>query len=67
MLFRGGVDLGLRLGLVRDGTVHCPGDRQVYLDLSFFQEMVTASRPPATSRAYVIAHEVGTTSRTSSA
>src|SRR5262249_21451204 len=39
---------------------YCPNDQQVYLDLSFFQEMDTRFHATGDfARAYVIAHEVG--------
>ena len=60
VLFSRGVQSACGMTSSAMGPFYCPGDRKVYLDLSFFADMqrklgVTGEF----ARAYVIAHEVG--------
>ena len=60
VLFSGAVQSACGQATSAVGPFYCPGDRQVYIDLDFFQEMQARLGGGGDfAEAYVIAHEVG--------
>jgi len=60
VLFSGAVQSACGFAQAAMGPFYCPGDRKVYIDLSFFEDMKNRFQAPGDfAQAYVIAHEVG--------
>ena len=60
VLFRGYQQTACGAGQSAMGPFYCPGDKKVYIDLSFFDTLSQQLGAPGEfARAYVIAHEVG--------
>ncbi len=60
VLFRERVQSACGFASAATGPFYCPGDSQVYLDVSFFKQMEQDLNAPGDlAQAYVIAHEVG--------
>ncbi|MGA0611820.1 KPN_02809 family neutral zinc metallopeptidase [Caldimonas sp. KR1-144] len=60
VLFRGVTPTACGHGQSAMGPFYCPGDKQVYIDLEFFETLKRQLGAPGDfAQAYVIAHEVG--------
>ncbi|MDH3923410.1 MAG: zinc metallopeptidase [Xanthomonadales bacterium] len=59
-IYTGGINTACGMGSAQMGPFYCPGDRKVYIDLSFYDELENTFQAPGDfAQAYVIAHEVG--------
>ncbi|WP_417542640.1 KPN_02809 family neutral zinc metallopeptidase [Methylophaga thalassica] len=60
ILFRGVVNSACGSAHSAMGPFYCPADQQVYIDLSFYDQLKNQFKAPGDfAQAYVIAHEVG--------
>lgn len=60
VLFRDVVQSACGSASAASGPFYCPGDHQVYIDLSFYEDLQTRFQAPGDfAMAYVIAHEIG--------
>jgi hypothetical protein len=60
VLFRDAVQSACGNASSASGPFYCPGDQELYIDLSFYQELEERFKAPGDfAMAYVVAHEVG--------
>ncbi len=60
VLFRGSVASACGSANAASGPFYCPGDRKLYIDLSFYEDLQNQLKAPGDfPMAYVVAHEVG--------
>ena len=60
VLFSGAVQSACGFAQAAVGPFYCPADHQLYIDLSFYQELHSRFGAPGDfAQAYVVAHEVG--------
>lgn len=60
ILFSEGVNSACGMASSAVGPFYCPGDQQLYIDLTFFDDLARRHGAPGDfAQAYVIAHEVG--------
>jgi len=60
VLFRDGVESACGNVSAASGPFYCPADADLYIDLSFYEELQTRFHAPGEfAMAYVVAHEVG--------
>lgn len=59
-IFNNSIESACGMASSATGPFYCPADQEVYIDLSFYQELEDRFRAPGDfAEAYVIAHEVG--------
>jgi uncharacterized protein len=60
VIYRDRVDTACGPGSAAAGPFYCPGDRKIYIDFSFYDELAKTFQSPGDfAQAYVLAHEVG--------
>ncbi len=60
VLYSGSTQSACGLGQAAMGPFYCPADQQVYIDLSFYNDLKLRHQAPGDfAQAYVVAHEVG--------